>query len=123
MKWKPDSKMEANLTAWGVKPHLHQAVIDCVKAGEDPPALAYAPLYRHFAMVTQEMPYGTARAKDGCPDEWLLMHLQFLWMADPESPQDFYPGWESLPAPQPPALQDEADLPVETLSLPIVEPP
>ena len=39
---------------------------------------AYNKLYEYFAFVTYEMPYGTAKARDGDPDEWILKKLEEL---------------------------------------------
>ena len=35
----------------------------------------YEKLYEYFAFKTAEMPYGTAKARDGDPDTWILEHL------------------------------------------------
>lgn len=35
----------------------------------------YDKLYEYFAFTTCEMPYGTAKARDGDPDTWILEHL------------------------------------------------
>ena len=37
---------------------------------------AYEKLYAYFAFETGEMPYGTAKARDGMPDEWILDYLE-----------------------------------------------
>lgn len=34
--------------------------------------LAFEKLFEHFAFETAEMPYGTAKARTGDPDEWIL---------------------------------------------------
>jgi len=39
---------------------------------------AYNKLYEYFAFVTYEMPYGTAKARDGDPDVWILEKLEEL---------------------------------------------
>jgi len=39
---------------------------------------AYEKLYEYFAFVTYEMPYGTAKARDGDPDIWILDRLEEL---------------------------------------------
>ena len=39
---------------------------------------AYEKLYEYFAFETGEMPYGTAKARDGDPDLWILNHLEQL---------------------------------------------
>ena len=36
---------------------------------------AYEKLFEYFAFETGEMPYGTAKARDGMPDEWILDYL------------------------------------------------
>jgi len=36
---------------------------------------AYEKLYEYFAFETCEMPYGTAKARTGDPDLWILEHL------------------------------------------------
>lgn len=33
---------------------------------------AFDKLFEHFAFDTAEMPYGTAKARDGDPDQWIL---------------------------------------------------
>ena len=38
----------------------------------------YNKLYEYFAFETAEMPYGTAKARDGDPDTWILEHLASL---------------------------------------------
>ena len=38
----------------------------------------YEKLYEYFAFTTCEMPYGTAKARDGDPDTWILEHLATL---------------------------------------------
>ena len=35
----------------------------------------YEKLFNWFAFETGEMPYGTAKARDGMPDEWILDRL------------------------------------------------
>jgi len=37
---------------------------------------AYNKLYEYFAFETGEMPYGTAKARDGEPDVWILDYLE-----------------------------------------------
>lgn len=37
---------------------------------------AYEKLYEYFAFKSCEMPYGTAKARDGDPDEWILDYLE-----------------------------------------------
>ena len=39
---------------------------------------AYEKLFEYFAFETGEMPYGTAKARDGMPDEWILDYLEAL---------------------------------------------
>ena len=39
---------------------------------------AYEKLFEYFAFETGEMPYGTAKARDGMPDEWILEYLEGL---------------------------------------------
>ena len=36
---------------------------------------AYEKLYEYFAFEICEMPYGTAKADDGEPDEWILERI------------------------------------------------
>lgn len=36
---------------------------------------AYEKLYSYFAFETGEMPYGTAKCRDGDPDFWILEKL------------------------------------------------
>jgi hypothetical protein len=36
---------------------------------------AFTALYEYFAFETGAMPYGTAKARDGMPDEWILEQL------------------------------------------------
>ena len=33
-------------------------------------------LYEYFAFESCEMPYGTAKARDGDPEEWILEYLE-----------------------------------------------
>ena len=35
-------------------------------------------LYEYFTTGTAEMPYGTAKARDGDPEEWILQYLERL---------------------------------------------
>jgi hypothetical protein len=37
---------------------------------------AYCKLYEYFAFESCEMPYGTAKARDGDPDVWVLEYLE-----------------------------------------------
>ena len=37
---------------------------------------AFEKLFEYFAFTTGEMPYGTAKARDGDPDVWILDYLQ-----------------------------------------------
>ena len=37
---------------------------------------AYDKLYEYFAFETCEMPYGTAKARDGDPECWILEYLE-----------------------------------------------
>ena len=39
---------------------------------------AYGKLYEYFAFESCEMPYGTAKARDGDPEEWILNYLERL---------------------------------------------
>jgi hypothetical protein len=39
---------------------------------------AYEKLFEYFAFETGEMPYGTAKARDGDPDQWILDYLENL---------------------------------------------
>jgi hypothetical protein len=36
---------------------------------------AYGKLYEYFAFESCEMPYGVAKARTECPDEWILDYL------------------------------------------------
>jgi len=36
---------------------------------------AFTKLFEYFAFETGEMPYGTAKARDGDPDQWILETL------------------------------------------------
>mgnify|MGYP001169186851 CR=1 FL=1 len=40
---------------------------------------AYEKLFEYFAFQTCEMPYGTAKARDGEPDIWILERLEALY--------------------------------------------
>ena len=40
---------------------------------------AYEKLFEYFAFETGEMPYGTAKARDGEPDTWILEKLEGLY--------------------------------------------
>ena len=40
---------------------------------------AYDKLYEYFAFETCEMPYGTAKARDGDPDSWILEKLEEIY--------------------------------------------
>jgi hypothetical protein len=46
--------------------------------GEFYDSTSYDKLYEYFAFETGEMPYGTAKARDGDPDSWILEHLEAL---------------------------------------------
>ena len=37
---------------------------------------AYEKLFEYFAFESCEMPYGTAKARDGDPDVWILEYLE-----------------------------------------------
>lgn len=37
---------------------------------------AYGKLYEYFAFESCEMPYGVAKARTECPDEWILEILR-----------------------------------------------
>ncbi len=37
---------------------------------------AYEKLFAYFAFESCEMPYGTAKARDGDPDVWILEYLE-----------------------------------------------
>jgi hypothetical protein len=39
---------------------------------------AYEKLYEYFAFETAQMPYGTAKFRDGEADVWILEHLENL---------------------------------------------
>ena len=39
---------------------------------------AYEKLYEYFAFESCEMPYGTAKARDGDPEEWIMDKLESL---------------------------------------------
>lgn len=39
---------------------------------------AYEKLFEYFTFEIGEMPYGTAKARDGMPDEWILDYLENL---------------------------------------------
>ena len=40
---------------------------------------AYDKLYDYFAFETCEMPYGTAKARDGDPESWILEKLEQIY--------------------------------------------
>ena len=42
---------------------------------------AYEKLFEYYAFELGEMPYGTAKARDGMPDVWILDHLVDLGYA------------------------------------------
>ncbi len=37
---------------------------------------AFGKLYEYFAFEACEMPYGVAKARTECPDEWILEYLE-----------------------------------------------
>ena len=37
---------------------------------------AYEKLFEYFAFEAVEMPYGVAKARTGCPDEWIIDRLE-----------------------------------------------
>ena len=37
---------------------------------------AFEKLFEYFAFEVVEMPYGVAKARTGCPDEWILERLE-----------------------------------------------
>jgi hypothetical protein len=39
---------------------------------------AFGKLYEYFAFEACEMPYGTAKARDGDPETWILERLEVL---------------------------------------------
>ncbi len=39
---------------------------------------AYGKLYEYFAFEACEMPYGVAKARTGCPDEWILERIESI---------------------------------------------
>ena len=39
---------------------------------------AFEKLFEYFAFETGEMPYGTAKARDGEPDVWIVEYLESL---------------------------------------------
>jgi hypothetical protein len=39
---------------------------------------AYGKLYEYFAFESCEMPYGVAKARTECPDDWILEHLEVI---------------------------------------------
>ena len=39
---------------------------------------AYEKLFEYFAFEAVEMPYGVAKARTGCPDEWILERIEVI---------------------------------------------
>lgn len=39
---------------------------------------AHDKLFEYFAFEAAEMPYGVAKARTGCPDEWILDRLETI---------------------------------------------
>ncbi len=37
---------------------------------------AFEKLFEYFAFEAVEMPYGVAKARTGCPDEWIIERLE-----------------------------------------------
>ncbi len=58
-------------------PEQIKEIEDCLEGiGEDfYDTSAYEKLYEYFAFEACEMPYGTAKARDGDPDTWILERL------------------------------------------------
>ena len=58
-----------------------QILDDQIDSAEFLTSSAYEKLFEYFAFSNEgdaRMPYGTAKARDGMPDEWILDHLQGL---------------------------------------------
>ena len=67
---------QAGLSAVEVKQMGSWLLSDC-ETGEDfYGSSAYEKLYEYFAFDVCEMPYGTAKARDGDPDIWILEYLE-----------------------------------------------
>lgn len=61
--------------------HEKQIVRNALDTGEDgqfESSGVYEKLFNHFAFETQEMPYGTAKARDGDPVVWILDRMNAI---------------------------------------------
>ena len=66
----------------GLNPLETARVLEWVESGDPDMEFYGSPefekLFDYFAFQTGEMPYGTAKARDGMPDEWILDYLAGL---------------------------------------------
>jgi hypothetical protein len=55
-----------------------ETLIALRETGEFDDLDAYESFYEYFATTNGEMPYGTAKARTGDPDQWIYTRLQNL---------------------------------------------
>jgi len=54
----------------------HQVDVDLFVNGADLTEELYDDLYEYYAFTIAEMPYGTAKARDGDPFEWITQRFE-----------------------------------------------
>jgi hypothetical protein len=54
----------------------HQIDVDLFVNGADLTEELYDDLYEYYAFTIAEMPYGTAKARDGDPLEWITQRFE-----------------------------------------------
>jgi len=54
----------------------HQVDVDLFVNGSDLSEELYDDLYEYYAFTIAEMPYGTAKARDGDPFEWITERFE-----------------------------------------------
>ena len=67
---------EAGLTAVEIKQIGAWLLADCEPEENFYDSTAYEKLFEYFAFEACEMPYGVAKARTGCPDEWIIERLE-----------------------------------------------
>lgn len=70
-------KVTTNLNRKGVPEELHPEVVRAVQGEIDLTDEAYHYLYMYYC--GHGMPYGTAKARDGDPYEWIANELESEW--------------------------------------------
>ena len=78
-KLKDRRVVRSDLKTKGVPADLITPAIQALVNDTEMPQKALDALFHHFCFVTNEMPYGTAKARTGDPETWIMNKLGDLY--------------------------------------------